>query len=104
MAPDTSLPRRRTDGRATRAGRCFATNGAKSVRSRDKPRIGTPVDSPKPHVSKGIPMKFRNRFAAYAALAALACTSVGAYADDHAYTEGVIVNVARIRTVDGRFD
>jgi hypothetical protein len=49
-------------------------------------------------------MKFRNRFAAYAALAALACTSVGAYADDHAYTEGVIVNVARIRTVDGRFD
>jgi hypothetical protein len=49
-------------------------------------------------------MKFSNRFAAYAVLTALACTSVGAYADDHAYTEGVIVNVARIRTVDGKFD
>jgi hypothetical protein len=49
-------------------------------------------------------MKVRNRFAAYAALTALACTSVGAFADDHAYTEGAVVNVARIRTVDGKFD
>jgi hypothetical protein len=30
--------------------------------------------------------------------------SVTAYADDHAYTEGSVVNVARIRTVDGHFD
>ena len=49
-------------------------------------------------------MKFSNRLAVYAALTALACTSVTAFADDHAYTEGMIVNVARIRTVDGKFD
>lgn len=49
-------------------------------------------------------MKILNRIAAYAALTVLACTSVGAYADDHSYTEGVVVNVARIRTVDGKFD
>ncbi|HEX2789382.1 MAG TPA: hypothetical protein VHN17_03055 [Steroidobacteraceae bacterium] len=30
--------------------------------------------------------------------------SVTANADDHAYTEGSVVNVARIRTVDGHFD
>ena len=44
------------------------------------------------------------RLAAYAAFATLACTSFVALADDHAYTEGPIVNVARIRTVDGKFD
>jgi len=49
-------------------------------------------------------MKILNRFAACAALTALACTSVGAFADDHSFTEGVVVNVARIRTVDGKFD
>ena len=49
-------------------------------------------------------MKILNRFAALAALTALACTSVVAVADDHGYTEGVVVNVARIRTVDGKFD
>jgi len=49
-------------------------------------------------------MKFSNRIAVYAALTALACTSVATFADDHAYTEGLIVNVARIRTVDGKFD
>jgi hypothetical protein len=49
-------------------------------------------------------MKFINQFAAYAALTALACTSVATYADDHAYAEGNVVNVARIRTVDGKFD
>ena len=49
-------------------------------------------------------MKFSSRLAVYAALTALACTSVTAFADDHAYTEGLIVNVARIRTVDGKFD
>ena len=49
-------------------------------------------------------MKILNRFAAIAALTALACTSVVVVADDHGYTEGVIVNVARIRTVDGKFD
>lgn len=49
-------------------------------------------------------MKISNRFAVYAALAALACTSVTALADDHPFTEGQVVNVARIRTVDGKFD
>ena len=49
-------------------------------------------------------MKISIRIATYVALTALACTSVTAIADDHAYTEGLIVNVARIRTVDGKFD
>ena len=44
------------------------------------------------------------RLAAYAAFATLACTSFTALADDHAYTEGAVVNVSRIRTVDGKFD
>jgi hypothetical protein len=30
--------------------------------------------------------------------------SVTAFADDHPYSEGSVVNVARIRTVDGKFD
>jgi hypothetical protein len=49
-------------------------------------------------------MSIKNKFAAIAALTGLACMSVSAYADDHAYTEGSVVNVARIRTVDGHFD
>jgi hypothetical protein len=49
-------------------------------------------------------MKIMNRIAAIAALTALACTSVTVLADDHGYTEGAVVNVARIRTVDGKFD
>jgi hypothetical protein len=46
----------------------------------------------------------KHRFVALAAFACLACTSVAAFADDHPYTEGPIVNVASIRTVDGKFD
>jgi hypothetical protein len=46
----------------------------------------------------------RNRFVAYAAYAVLLCSSVIAIADDHAYSEGPIVNVTRIRTMDGKFD
>ena len=34
----------------------------------------------------------------------LACTSVAALADDHAYSEGPVVNVAAIRTENGKFD
>jgi hypothetical protein len=34
----------------------------------------------------------------------LACTSVAALADDHAYTDGPVVNVASIRTENGKFD
>jgi hypothetical protein len=49
-------------------------------------------------------MKISIRIATFVALSALACTSVPAFADDHSYTEGQIVNVTRIRTVDGKFD
>jgi hypothetical protein len=42
--------------------------------------------------------------AAAAALIALPCASNSAFADDHAYSEGPVVNVAMIRTVDGKFD
>jgi hypothetical protein len=44
------------------------------------------------------------RFAAYATLVGLAFASVAAIADDHAYTEGPVVNVAAIRTDYGKFD
>ena len=44
------------------------------------------------------------RLATYAAFATLACASFTALADDHAYTQGPVVNVSRIRTVDGKFD
>jgi len=46
----------------------------------------------------------KHRFVALAAIACLACTSVTAFADDHPFTEGPVVNVASIRTVDGKFD
>ena len=49
-------------------------------------------------------MSVKYRLAACAAFATLACTSVTALADDHAYTQGAVVNVTRIRTVDGKFD
>jgi hypothetical protein len=40
-------------------------------------------------------------------LAAFACVAFSgtlAFADDHSYSEGPIVNVAKIRTLDGKFD
>ena len=46
----------------------------------------------------------KHQFAACAAFALLAAASVTASADDHPYTQGAVVNVARIRTVDGKFD
>jgi hypothetical protein len=46
----------------------------------------------------------KTALAACATFAVLAFTSVSALANDHAYTEGPVVNVARIRTVDGKFD
>ena len=49
-------------------------------------------------------MSIKLRMAACAAFGGLACASVSAFADDHAYTEGPVINVARIRTVDGKFD
>ena len=49
-------------------------------------------------------MSIKHQISAYVAFAILACVSVSALADDHAYSEGSVVNVARIRTVDGKFD
>jgi hypothetical protein len=49
-------------------------------------------------------MSIKHQFAVCAAFAVLACASVSALADDHAFSEGSVVNVARIRTVDGKFD
>jgi hypothetical protein len=49
-------------------------------------------------------MNIKYKIAACAALVGLAVTSVAALADDHAYTEGPVVNVAAIRTEYGKFD
>ena len=49
-------------------------------------------------------MPTMNRFVAIAAFACLACASVSVLADDHAYSQGAVVSVSRIRTVDGKFD
>jgi hypothetical protein len=42
--------------------------------------------------------------AAFAALVCFAMTSVTALADEHSYSEGPIVNVSSIRTLEGKFD
>lgn len=49
-------------------------------------------------------MSIKFRLAAGAAFATLVCTSIPALASDHAYAQGPVVNVSRIRTVDGKFD
>ena len=49
-------------------------------------------------------MNIKGQIAAFAALVGLAVMSVAALADDHAYTEGSVVNVAAIRTEYGKFD
>jgi len=49
-------------------------------------------------------MSVNNRLATYVVAAAFACLSFAALAEDHPYSEGAVVNVARIRTVDGHFD
>ena len=46
----------------------------------------------------------RQGFAAVMAFLCMATASVTVFADDHAYSEGPIVNVASIRTLEGRFD
>jgi hypothetical protein len=48
-------------------------------------------------------MNIKRHIAACAAFVGLAA-SVQAFADDHAYTEGPVVNVAAIRTEYGKFD
>jgi len=49
-------------------------------------------------------MLVKNKLAACVAGVAVAFASAAALADDHAYTEGPVVNVAAIRTVYGHFD
>ena len=49
-------------------------------------------------------MNIKRHSAAFAALVGFVITSVAAIADDHAYTEGPVVNVAAIRTEFGKFD
>jgi len=49
-------------------------------------------------------MSIKRHGAAFAAFVGLAVTSVAAVADDHAYTDGPVVNVAAIRTEYGKFD
>jgi hypothetical protein len=49
-------------------------------------------------------MSFKNSLVASAAFLCLAFTSVSVLADDQPYTEGAVINVSSIRTVDGKFD
>ena len=49
-------------------------------------------------------MSIKMHLAACAAFASLAGTSFAALADEHAYTEGQVVNVSSIRVMDGHFD
>src|SRR5246500_1333066 len=57
------------------------------------------------HVNQGEFMNIKRQTAACAvAFVGLAVTSVAAVADDHAYTDGPVVNVAAIRTEYGKFD
>src|SRR5579863_897723 len=49
-------------------------------------------------------MNIKRNSAAFAAFIGLAVIWVPAFADDHAYTDGPVVNVAAIRTEYGKFD
>jgi hypothetical protein len=49
-------------------------------------------------------MSIKHQLAASAAFFCLAFIGGAALADDHPYTEGPVVNVSRIRTVDGKFE
>jgi hypothetical protein len=49
-------------------------------------------------------MSLKDHLCALTGFACLALFSAGASADDHAYTEGPVVSVSSIRTVDGKFD
>jgi hypothetical protein len=49
-------------------------------------------------------MTSKNRVAAFAAFFGLAFTSIAAFADEHPFTEGTVVQVSAIRTEYGKFD
>jgi hypothetical protein len=68
-------------------------------------RAGSGFDqAPAPEINQGKVMNIRRNSAAFAAFIGLAVMSVPAFADDHAYTDGPVVNVAAIRTEYGKFD
>lgn len=46
----------------------------------------------------------KHRFIGYVAFAAVTLSSFAALAEDHAFTEGPVVNVAAVRTEPGKFD
>jgi len=54
--------------------------------------------------NQGEVMNIKRKGAAFAAFIGLAVISVPVFADDHAYTDGPVVNVAAIRTEYGKFD
>jgi hypothetical protein len=56
------------------------------------------------HTRKETHMPTKLHIAACAALLGLSLGSMNARADDHAYSEGPVVNVAWVRTADGKFD
>jgi hypothetical protein len=49
-------------------------------------------------------MEIKRQLAAFVAAVGLSIVSNQVMADDHAYTDGPVVNVASIRTADGKFD
>ena len=51
-----------------------------------------------------VSMSTKQRFAAYAAFVCFAFPSITVLAEDRPYTEGSVVNVAGIRTANGKFD
>jgi len=57
-----------------------------------------------PEINQGKVMNIKRNSAAFAAIIGLALMSAPAFADDHAYTDGPVVNVAAIRTEYGKFD
>jgi hypothetical protein len=56
------------------------------------------------HDDEWVSMTKKNRVAACAAFVCLAFSSLAALAEDRMYSEGAVVNVARIRTANGHFD
>jgi hypothetical protein len=52
----------------------------------------------------GEAMTIDKRVTAFAAALGLAFTSIAAFADDHPFTEGAVVQVSSIRTEYGKFD
>jgi hypothetical protein len=67
--------------------------------------VGSGFDrAPAPETNQGKVMNIKRNSAAFAAFIGLAVIGVPAFADDHAYTDGPVVNVAAIRTEYGKFD